>query len=90
MALYDLADSTIPLPSQLVIDTSLLLALCPADDNPNAASARAFVHRIEERIAAYEMIAWLTLPVLQECYHIILANGLRRAWEADGSGQPSS
>jgi predicted nucleic acid-binding protein len=82
MALYDLGDPTTSLPQQLVVDTSLLLALRPADDNPHAASARAFVQRVGERIANYEMVAWLPLPVLQECYHIILANGLRRAWEA--------
>jgi len=81
MALFDLSDPTVSLPSQLVVDTSLLLALRPADDNPHAAAARAFVRRLGERIAAYELVAWLPLPVLQECYHIVLANGLRRIWE---------
>lgn len=82
MALYDLADPSIPLPQQLVVDTSLLLALRLADDNPHAAAARAFIQRMGKRIAAYEMVGWLPLPVLQECYHVILANGIRRAWEA--------
>lgn len=81
MALHDLSDPTIALPSQLVVDTSLLLALRPGDDNPHAAAAQAFVRRLGERIAAYELVVWLPLPVLQECYHIILANGLRRTWE---------
>lgn len=82
MALYDLADPAIPLPQQLVIDTSVLLALRPADDNPHAVAARAFIRHIGERIADYEMVAWLPLPVLQECYHVILANGMRRIWRA--------
>lgn len=91
MALYDLSDPRIPLPSQLVVDTSLLLALRPGDDNPHAAAAQAFVRRLSERIAAYELVAWLPLPVLQECYHIILANGLRRIWESmDSSTRPSN
>jgi len=82
MALYDLTDPTIRLPQQLVVDTSLLLALRPADDNPRAAAAQTFVRRLGERITNYEMVAWLLLPVLQECYHVILANGLRRIWGA--------
>jgi predicted nucleic acid-binding protein len=81
MALYNLADPAVALPSQLVVDTSLLLALRPGDDNPHAVTARAFGRRLGERIAAYELVAWLPLPVLQECSHVILANGLRRAWE---------
>jgi predicted nucleic acid-binding protein len=28
------------------------------------------------------MVAWLLMPVLQECYHVILTNSLRRAWAA--------
>ncbi|MFN3762934.1 MAG: hypothetical protein ACK4WK_07015 [Anaerolineae bacterium] len=82
MALYDLTDSTIPLPSQLVVDSSLLLALRPGDDHPYAVAARDFITRLRRRIAAYQMVVWLTLPVLQECYHVILANGLRRLWAA--------
>ena len=81
MALYDIADPTVPLPAQLVVDAPLLLALRALDDNPHAAAARAFVRRLSESIAAYELVAWLTMPVLQECYHVILANGLRRLWE---------
>jgi predicted nucleic acid-binding protein len=82
MAVYDLADPTMRLPQQLVVDTSLLLALRPMDDNPHAAAAQAFVRRMGEWIANYEMVAWLPLPVLQECYHVIMANSLRRIWEA--------
>ncbi len=81
MSLYNLADPAVTLPAQLVVDTSLLLALRPGDDNPHAAAARAFVRRLGERIAAYELVAWLPLPMLQECSHVILANGLRRVWE---------
>ena len=89
MALYDLADPTIRLPQQLVVDTSLLLALRPTDDNPHTAAAQAFVRRMGERVTNYEMVAWLPLPVLQECYHVILANGLRRIWEAmDSTTRP--
>ncbi len=80
MSLYDLADPTVPLPTQLVVDTSLLLALRSDDDNPHAPIVRDFIHRLEQRIAAYELVVWLPLPVLQECYHIILANSLRSAW----------
>ncbi|MBN1877951.1 MAG: PIN domain-containing protein [Anaerolineae bacterium] len=87
MSLYDLADPTIPLPTQLVVDTSLLLALRPEDDNPHAAVARAFMRLLEQRIAAYQLVAWLPLPVLQECYHIILSNALRRAWEQSDPGR---
>jgi predicted nucleic acid-binding protein len=82
MALYDIGDPALPLPPQLVIDTSLLLALRPADDNPHATIAHTFIRRVSQQVADYETVAWLPLPVLQECYHIILSNGLRRAWEA--------
>jgi predicted nucleic acid-binding protein len=89
MALHDLSDPAVLLPVQLVVDTSLLLALRPGDDNPNAAAARAFVRRMGEQIAMCELVAWLLLPVLQECYHVILANGLRRIWEAmDAASRP--
>jgi predicted nucleic acid-binding protein len=81
MALYDLTDPHLVLPSQLVVDTSLLLALRPADDNPHTVAARAFIRRISQQIAACTMVAWLPLPVLQECYHVILTNGLRRIWK---------
>lgn len=82
MAIYDLTDSNIPLPAQIVIDTSILLALRPDDDNPRADAARDFISRVSQRVAMYEMIAWLPLPVLQECYHVLLANDIRRKWEA--------
>ncbi len=81
MTLYNLADPAIPLPAQLVMDTSLLLALRSDDDNPHTSIARDFMHRLERHIATYELVAWLPLPVLQECYHVILANALRRTWE---------
>jgi len=82
MALYDLSDPAVPLPAQIVVDTSLLLALRPGDDNPHAGAARAFVRRLQARIAAYELVAWLPLPVLQECTHVLLSNTLRRLWQA--------
>ena len=43
--------------------------------------ARAFVRRMAGRIADLELVAWLPLPVLQECYHVILGAGMRRAWQ---------
>ena len=86
MALYDLADPAVPLPPQLVVDSSLLLALRPGDDNPHALAAQRFIRRLRQQIAAYQMVAWLLMPVLQECYHVILANSLRRTLRP-GSGQ---
>ncbi|MBN1874735.1 MAG: hypothetical protein JXA33_10935 [Anaerolineae bacterium] len=82
MALYDLADSATPLPQQLVIDSSLLLALRPGDDNPHAIAAQAFVRRLRPCIAAFELVAWAPLPVLQECYHILLTHHLQHAWKS--------
>lgn len=82
MALYDLADPALPLPPQLVLDSSLLLTLRPGDDNPNVAAARAFIRRLRPQIAALQVVAWVPMPVLQECFHVILANRLRRTWEA--------
>lgn len=82
MALYDLANPAIPLPSQMVVDSSLLLAIRPGDDNPYRSVVRNFVGHLRERIAAYQMVVWLPMPVLHECYHIILANSLRRIWAA--------
>jgi len=82
MALCDLADPTIALPSQIVLDTSFLLVLRPGDDNPDAAAAQAFARRLRSAIAALESVAWIALPVLQECYHVILTGSLRRTWEA--------
>lgn len=82
MALYDFTDPAIPLPSQIVVDSSLLLAIRSGDDNPYRLAVRSFVGRLRERIAAYQMVVWLPMPVLQECYHVILANSLRRTWAA--------
>ena len=82
MTLFDLADPAIPLPTQLVLDTSLLLACHAGDDNPHATAAQQFIARLGQEIAAYRVIAWLLIPVLQECYHIILSRSLRRSWEA--------
>lgn len=81
MALFDLADPAVPLPTQLVLDSSLLLACRPGDDNPYAPAARSLIGRLGRQIADYQMVAWLLIPVLQECYHIILSRGLRRSWE---------
>lgn len=82
MALFDLADPRLPLPTQLVLDSSILLALRPGDDNPQARSVRRFMRRVMQSIADYQLVGWLLTPVLQECYHIILSRSLRRAWEA--------
>lgn len=91
MALYDLADPAVSLPSQLVFDSSYLLALRPGDDNPRAEVAQAFARRLRSRIAAIESVAWLVMPVLQECYHIILTGSLRRVWqEMDPTTRPAN
>lgn len=81
MTLRNLADPTIALPSQLVFDTSFLLALRPGDDNPHSETAQAFARRLRPSISALELVAWIVLPVLQECYHIILTGSLRRIWQ---------
>ena len=91
MALYDLADPTVPLPSQLLFDSSFLLTLRPADGNPHVAAAQAFAHRLRPHIQAIELAAWLVLPVLQECYHIILTSSLRRVWQSmDSTTRPAN
>ena len=89
MAVFDFSDPSIVLPAQIVVDSSLLLALRADDDNPHAEAARAFTQRMAEQIAALTLVAWVPLPVLQECYHTILAAGIRRAWQAmDPSRRP--
>lgn len=89
MPLHNLADPDLSLPSQLVFDTSFLLALRPVGDNPHTALAQAFARRLRPHIAAIKLAAWLVMPVLQECYHIILASSLRRAWqELAGAARP--
>ena len=80
MALRDLADPTTPLPSQLVLDSSLLLALRKGDDNPQAGVVHRFIKLLGERIADRQTVAWLLMPVLQECYHVVLGRSLRRSW----------
>lgn len=80
MALYDFAVLQ-TIPSQLVLDSSLLLALRSRDDNPQAEATRRFVGRLGQQILAQQTVAWLLPSVLQECYHVILSRGLRRAWE---------
>ena len=82
MALYNFANPDLVLPSQLAIDSSLLLALRPADDNPHRAEAQAFIGRLRPKIMALELVVWLVMPVLQECCRILLTNHLRRAWQA--------
>ena len=82
MALHDLANSETILPSQIVLDTSFLLALRPLDDNPHAAAAQSFARRLRPCVQALELAVWLVMPVLQECYHIILTGKLRRVWQA--------
>jgi len=91
MPLRDLADPTITLPPQLVFDTSFLLALRPGDGNPYTETAQAFARRLRPSIAALQSVAWIVLPVLQECYHIILTGSLRRAWQAlDPTTRPAN
>jgi len=68
MALYNLADPTTTLPSQLVLDSSLLLALRTGDDNPKASAAHRFIKALGALTAARQTVAWLLMPVLQECY----------------------
>lgn len=82
MPVLDLANEAVPLPVQLVLDKSLLLACREGDDNPWSQAARKFIRRLADRIADYQMVAWLPSPVLQECYHIILSQSLRRSWAA--------
>ena len=66
----------------MVLDSSLLLALRKGDDNPNARAAHQFIRRLGQQIAQYQTVAWLLIPVLQECYHVILSRSLRRSWES--------
>lgn len=82
MATFDLTDPGCALPSSLVPDSSLLLALRKDDDNPQAGAAYRFIERIGREIAERKIIVWLLAPVLQECYHIILSRSLRRSWAA--------
>jgi predicted nucleic acid-binding protein len=82
MPILDLANESVPLPVELVLDTSILLACREGDDNPFSQTAQKFIRRLGERIAEYQMVAWLLCPVLQECYHIILSQSLRRSWIA--------
>ncbi len=82
MALHDLADPETILPRQLAFDSSLLLALRPGDDNPKAVAARDFIRRLGQQIADGNTVAWLPMPVLQECYHVLLSRSLRRTWES--------
>lgn len=80
MALVDLANPG-PAPTQLVIDSSLLLALRPGDDNPRAMIAHRFIGWLGQQVIDQQTAAWLLPSVLQECYHIILSRAIRRAWE---------
>jgi len=82
MTLYDLADLAASPPSQLVLDSSLLLAMRKGDDNPRAEAAHRFMEWLGRQIAEEQTVAWLLTSVLQECYHIILSRSLRRSWEA--------
>jgi hypothetical protein len=51
MPILDLADEAVPLPMQLVLDMSLLLACRKGDDNPFSQAARKFIRRLGESIA---------------------------------------
>lgn len=81
MTLHDLADISL-MPSQVVLDSSLLLALRKGDDNPRAAVAYRFVGWLGQQVIDQQIAAWLLPSVLQECYHVILSRAIRRAWEA--------
>ena len=81
MAFHDLTDLKVA-PSQLVLDSSLLLALRSGDDNPRVEIARHFVGWLGQQVLDRQAVAWLLPSVLQECYHVILSRGIRRAWEA--------
>ena len=78
MALHDLADIRL-IPSQMVLDSSLLLALRKGDDNPRAAVAHRFVGWLGQQVINQQIAAWLLPSVLQECYHVIL-NRKTRIW----------
>jgi len=80
MTIRDLTNPRVVLPRQLVLDSSVLLALRKGDDNPHAAAAYRFVERLGREVADRRTIAWLLMPVLQECYHVILSWSLRRTW----------
>jgi predicted nucleic acid-binding protein len=82
MSILDLGNEEAPLPVQIVLDTSLLLACREGDDNPCSKAAKKFIQRLGQQIGEYQMVAWLLCPVLQECYHIILSRSLRRSWAA--------
>lgn len=81
MALVNL-DGPGSVPSQLVIDSSLLLALRKGDDNRSAAAAHRFIGSLGQQVLDRQTVAWLLPSVLQECYHVILSRAIRRAWEA--------
>lgn len=81
MALHDLANIKVA-PNQVVLDSSLLLALRKGDDNPRAAIAHRFVGWLGQQVINRQAAAWLLPSVLQECYHVILSRAIRRAWEA--------
>ena len=82
MTILDLGNEAVPLPVHLVLDTSLLLACREGDDNPCSKAAKKFIQRLGQQIGGYQMVAWLLIPVLQECYHIILSRSLRCSWAA--------
>ena len=91
MTRRDLMDEQAPVSGQIVVDTSILLALRDADDNPEAKAARDFMRRLRQQIEGLQVVAWLPLPVLQECYHIILSRSLRRVWETlPEQGRPAN
>ena len=65
MALVDLANRG-PAPTQLAIDSSLLLALRPSDDNPRAMIAHRFIGWLGQQVIDQQTAAWLLSSVLQE------------------------
>ena len=59
MTLYDLADLAASPPSQLVLDSSLLLAMRNGDDNPRAAAAHLLMELLGRQIAEDQTVAGL-------------------------------
>jgi len=71
MAVYDLADPDAPLPPQMVFDSSFLLALRPADDNPQAAAIQAFVRPLRPYIRRL-LWSWIMGQVASDLIRCII------------------
>jgi len=76
-ALVDFRDPTIPLPSFLLVDTSVWLqALRPhvVQQTPYHQDAKNFVKRLEQEAIAGTVVPLVTVAVLEECIFKILAS----------------